>query len=74
MKKWLKKHSKCLVIGFAILFIASTSYGIIIATEEWQIALNGVALAIWAVILFFSLGVMERIYDWWYKNRGKVNE
>ena len=67
MKKWIKKYSKCLVTGVAILAIMIASWGIHIATEEWAVALHTFAIAIWVMILLFNLGVIARVSDWWDK-------
>lgn len=67
MKKWLKKHSKHLVIGLAVLSIATLSYGASVAIGGWIIALYGLAIALWVVVLILVFRNYGNLFNWWDK-------
>ncbi len=68
MWQWLKKHGKWILIGLGILFVANAIVGIIIATEEWKVALHSVAISLWLVVILMVSGVLQKIFDWWDKS------
>jgi hypothetical protein len=68
VKKWIKKHWKPLVYIVATLFIAADIYGLVTATQSWEIPANSVALAFWVAVLIVASGAAEKIFQWWEKD------
>lgn len=71
MKKWLKKHSRKLMIALSLLFIGNSTWGLIVNIPKENylfIIIHIIALAIWAVMLFVVSGIAGRIYKWWEKD------
>lgn len=65
MKKWIKAHSKILIILLETFFIAVAIYGLVIDTEDWKIIVHLFSLTLWILILLFYTGVFTKIYEWW---------
>lgn len=67
MKRWLKKHGRWLVVGLGALFLADSVYWTFNSSEEWKLALHGVTIFIWIMLILFWTGAISKIFDWWEK-------
>lgn len=68
MKRWLKKHSKKLVIILGLLFIANSIWGLTMAIpqdKDWAIVIHMVALMVWVITIFIVSGLAHRVFIWW---------
>lgn len=67
MKRWIKKHSKILVIIISLLFIGNSIRGIVITSPgaEWHIVVHSFAIAIWLIVLLPVSGAVNKILNWW---------
>lgn len=68
MKKWIKAHSKILILILGIGFIAFSIYGFTIATESWHFVLHAIGFSLWVTILLWITGVIDKMYKWWEKD------
>ena len=68
MKRWIKKHSKILVVVIGLVFLGNSIWGIVASPIEWKIAVHSIAIALWLLILFFYTGATEKLYNWWEKD------
>lgn len=67
MKRWIKRHSKKLIIIFGSAVIVNSIYGIVNISpgKEWQLLVYSLAIMLWLVWIFVVTGVHNRIFAWW---------
>lgn len=67
MKRWIKRHSKKLVIIFGSAFIVNAVYGAVNISlgNEWQLPIYFLAIILWATWIFIVTGVTNKIFAWW---------
>jgi len=68
MKKWLKKYGRWVIVGVGVGFVATSTWWIFTATEEWKIILYTIGATLWLVIILIYSGVIEKLYNWWEKD------
>ncbi len=68
MKKWLKKHSKWLVVGLGVLFISNSICGIITTDTEWKVIGHICVIVLGLVIILLVFGIIEKFAEWWDKD------
>jgi hypothetical protein len=74
VKRWLKKHSKWVITGLGVLFIANSSYGLFLAfnshgeVETWKVILHGFVILTWIPITSIVSGTLDKIIGWWEKD------